>query len=324
MTEEGAVGVFVPRHPHDVGSTRMKRMSKHSVLSMAVATAAAIALSATAVSAAPGSAAAPPDATISGTVGENVSTTDGYDGRHLRYVGDPAPAGYAPWYQWGSPYILTTSPEAGPVSMTGTLDLSDMTQNGQVAVIGLHDADALRAGDRGDKAEVGIYVARRTNSYRIGVTDGDAGGGEFVQVFQDVPAASLVGGVVHIEFVVDGTADPAGCASDAGDVATADGCMTLTINGGPSLADSYGTIVPTDIPIETELGNGAHPGWYSAYPAGYGPNVGVDFDLVVSPIVPNEPTTANDCKKGGYAAFGFKNQGQCVSSVRANEKAGRE
>ncbi len=74
MTEEGAVGVFVPRHPHDVGSTRMKRMSKHSVLSMAVATAAAIALSATAVSAAPGSAAAPPDATISGTVGENVSS----------------------------------------------------------------------------------------------------------------------------------------------------------------------------------------------------------------------------------------------------------
>ena len=298
----------------------MKRMSNHSILSMAVATAAAIVVSATTMSATAKPAAAPPaTATISGTVGENVSTTDDYDGRHLRFVGDPAPAGYADYYQWGSPHVLTTSPEAAPVSMTGTLDLSDMTEKNQVAVIGLHDADALRAGDRGEKAEVGIYVARLSNGYRIGVTDGDAGGGEFVQVFQDIPVAS----VVQVEFTADGTADPAGCASDAGDVATADGCMTLSINGAPALTDSYGTIVPTDIPIETELGNGAHPGWYSAYPSGFGPNVGVDFDLVVSPIVPNKPAAAEDCKKGGYAAFGFTNQGQCVSSVRADEKAAR-
>ncbi len=169
-------------------------------------------------------AAPPPDATISGTVGENVSTTDHYDGRHLRYVGDPAPAGYGDYYQWGSPYILTTSPEVGPVTLTGTLDLSAMTQTNQVAVIGLHDADALRAGDRGDKAEVGIYVARRTESYRIGVTDGDTGGGEFVQVFRDIPVNSLDGGVVQVEFTVDGTADPASCASDPADVATMAAC----------------------------------------------------------------------------------------------------
>jgi len=53
--------------------------------------------------------------------------------RHLRYVGDPAPVGYNEYYQWGSPYILTTSPEVAPVTMTGTLNLSDMTQKGQVA-----------------------------------------------------------------------------------------------------------------------------------------------------------------------------------------------
>ncbi len=294
----------------------MKHLSRHSALSMAVLTASAIALSTTTATAAP-----PSEVTISGTVGENVSTTDAYDGRHLRYVGDPAPTGYSPWYQWGSPYILTTSPEDGPVSLTGTLDLADMTQKNQVAVIGLHDADALRAGDRGGKAEVGIYVARLTNSYRIGVTDGDAGGGEFVQVFQDIPVDSLEGGKVHVEFVADGTADPASCASDGADEATADGCMTLSIDGGAPLTDSYGTIVPTDIVIETELGNGAHPGWYSAYPEGYGPNVGVDFDLVVSPVVVLQPTSADDCKNGGYTAFDFRNQGQCIASVRANEKA---
>lgn len=32
-------------------------------------------------------------------------------------------------------------------------------------------------------------------------------------------------------------------------------------------------------------------------------------------------STKDDCKKGGYSAFGFKNQGQCVSSIEANEKA---
>lgn len=297
----------------------MKRMSKHSVLSMAVVTAAAITLSAAAATAAP-----PPEATITGTVGENVSTTDNYDGRHLRYVGDPAPVGYNEYYQWGSPHILTTSPEVARVTMTGTLNLSDMTQKGQVAVIGLHDADALRAGDRGEKAEVGIYVARLTDSYRIGLTDGDAGGGEFVQAFRDLPVASPGAGVVQVEFTVDGTANTADCASDTADIATADGCMTLVIDGGAPLTDSYGTIVPTDIPIETELENGAHPGWYSAYPSGFGPNVGVDYDLVVSPIVPNAPSTAEDCKNGGYQEYDFKNQGQCVSSIRANEKAGKK
>lgn len=295
----------------------MNRTSKSAVLGMALVTA-----TATAVTVAAANAAAPSEITISGTVGENVSTTDHYDGRHLRYVGDPAPSGYGVYYQWGSPHVLTASPEVGPVSMTGTLDLSDMTTEDQVAVIGLHDADALRAGDRGDKAEVGIYVARRTDGYRIGVTDGDAGRGEFVQVFQDVPAASLEDGVVRVEFTVDGTARPAGCASNPGDASTADGCMTLVVDGGTPLTDSYGTIVPTDIPIGTELGNGAHPGWYSAYPNGAGPNVGVDFDLVVSPTA--QPATADDCKNGGYATYGFKNQGQCVSSVKANEKAGKQ
>ena len=276
---------------------------------------------------APAAAAAdPPSATISGTAGENVSTTDEYDGRHLRYVGDRAPDGYSVWYQWGSPYVLTESPEDGPVTMAGTLDLSGMTADGQVAVIGLHDANALRAGDRGEKAEVGIYVAYDgddgDDGYTIGVTDGDAGGGEFVQSFTTLSGADLDDGAVDVEFVVDGTADPADCASDAADVTTADGCMTLTV-AGTTVTDSYGTIVPTDIDIETELAGGAHPGWYTAYGSGNGPNVGLEFDLTVTPVVLTAPRNADDCKDGGYEAFEVKNQGQCVASVRANGNAGR-
>jgi len=35
------------------------------------------------------------------------------------------------------------------------------------------------------------------------------------------------------------------------------------------------------------------------------------------------PTSKDDCKKGGFAAFGFDNQGQCVSSVTANSNSGK-
>jgi hypothetical protein len=27
------------------------------------------------------------------------------------------------------------------------------------------------------------------------------------------------------------------------------------------------------------------------------------------------PTTKEDCKNGGYAKYGFKNQGQCIKAV---------
>lgn len=33
------------------------------------------------------------------------------------------------------------------------------------------------------------------------------------------------------------------------------------------------------------------------------------------PPAPTDPTVADDCKKGGWADFGFRNQGQCVSFV---------
>ncbi|MGM0578062.1 MAG: hypothetical protein ACQEXJ_20225 [Myxococcota bacterium] len=252
-----------------------------------------------------------------------MSTNDNYDGRHLRFVGEPAPTGFSPWYQWGSPHVLTASPEDGPVTMAGMLDVSGMTANGQTVVIGLHDADSLRAGDRGEKAEVGIYVTYRDGSFVVGVTDGDAGGGEFIQAATTFAGSEVPDGVLDVTFVVDGRADPATCASDAADIPSADGCMTLTVNGR-TLADSYGTIVPTDIVVETELGGGAYPGWYSAYAAGDGPEVGVFFDLTVSPVVLDAPQTAADCRDGGFDAFGFENQGRCIASVRADDNAKRD
>lgn len=34
------------------------------------------------------------------------------------------------------------------------------------------------------------------------------------------------------------------------------------------------------------------------------------------------PTDKDDCKKGGFAAFDFANQGQCIASIQANDAAG--
>ena len=250
-------------------------------------------------------------ATISGSVGER--QTDGSSLR-LRYVGDPAPEGYDGNYQRGEA-ITVPSPEDAPVTMMGTLDLSGMSENGQTAVIGLHDAEALANGATGHKQEVGIYVTYRTGSdgyYDIGVTDGDAGGGEWVQSFQRVTVSDLPDGIVNVEFTVDGDADPATCASDSVDVTTADGCMSLTINGGAEISDSYGSIRPAG--VETELGNGAHPGWYAAWTT-TGPEIGVLYDLAISPVVQAPLESKDQCKDGGFAAYDFKNQGQCIASL---------
>ena len=278
--------------------------------------AAALALGFAATAMAPAAAEAP-SATITGSVGE--TTTDGSSLR-LRYVGDPAPAGYTGNYQRG-PSITTASPEETPVTMSGTLDVSGMTVNGQTAVLGLHDAAALANGETGHKQEAGIYVTYRTGSggyYDVGVTDGDAGGGEWVQSFKRIPVSEVPDGILDVEFVVDGTADPAGCASDTADFATADGCMTLTINDEYVVTDSYGTISPDGVDIE--LGNGAHPGWYAAYPAGAGPEIGVLYDLTISPAL-LAPLAKNQCKDGGFADYGFKNQGQCIASLQSNGHA---
>jgi hypothetical protein len=40
------------------------------------------------------------------------------------------------------------------------------------------------------------------------------------------------------------------------------------------------------------------------------------IDIVDAPALPTLPTSRNDCKHGGWAQLGFKNQGQCIRFVR--------
>ena len=53
-------------------------------------------------------------------------------------------------------------------------------------------------------------------------------------------------------------------------------------------------------------------------------NVGQwDFNILARFETAAEELTADDCKDGGFADHGFKNQGQCVASVKANANAGK-
>lgn len=267
--------------------------------------------------AAAGEAAADGTADVTGTIGVRVDDHGSYIA--MRYVGEPAPAGYDDSYQHGEPYIITASPEDGPVTITGTLDLTDL-EKGEHAAFGLYDADALRAGDSAHRSDNAFFVARIGDEYRIGVTDGNAGGGEVVQRFTDFAVDDLQQPIA-VEFVVDGTADPATCASHAADIATADGCLTLKVNGELVAEDSYGTLSP-DGASDVELANGAHPGWWAGgFPESEDDTgTGVDYQLDITPTVLAGPEA---CKDGAYAHFGFRNQGQCVASLRADDHAGQ-
>jgi len=46
-------------------------------------------------------------------------------------------------------------------------------------------------------------------------------------------------------------------------------------------------------------------------------------DQLLEFVTPAGPADKNDCKDGGFEAFGFANQGQCVASVQANAHAGK-
>jgi len=56
------------------------------------------------------------------------------------------------------------------------------------------------------------------------------------------------------------------------------------------------------------------PGDCSPFSGGVADNVG-SGDIVVRDAPPS-PTSKDQCKNGGFAAFGFRNQGQCVASVQ--------
>ncbi|MEX1207101.1 MAG: calcium-binding protein [Acidimicrobiia bacterium] len=245
----------------------------------------------------PAATAALGSAQITGTVGEIVDLDPaagpgfpGQEGYFLRYVGVPAPSGYSHDYQWADPYIETVSPEDAPVIFQGTLDLGTRVA-GQTSFIGLTDkaSHAAGFGGGGDAASTwtdgaSIYVSNHATdgSVKIGVSDGNAGGGEYVQVFHTLNLAYInaAGGVIDVTFVIDGTVDPTSC----GGLVTDAGCLTLIIDDLAPLTDSYGAKLAPGSAVP-EFSEGGHPGWDASHSGGGG----IGYDLNVSPILTADP-----------------------------------
>ncbi|OMQ16819.1 hypothetical protein A7K94_0200145 [Modestobacter sp. VKM Ac-2676] len=281
-------------------------MHRRLLLTTLVASLSLIGTAATASAAAADT--APGSAVFTGTVSEIVdpAAETGIPRRWMRHVGGPAPAGYSHGYQWGSPSITTT---AGGVTMTGTLDLVDAV-NGEFGLIGLLDTATLAAGERGHQEGSYIYVTMRGDDTAwIGLSDGRGARGEYVQRFHTIDLTAT-DRVLDVTFSIDPDADPAGCASSPDDVATAEGCLTLTIDDRPLLTDSYGSITNDAANGGEEFRDGGTAGWDGLASATTA--TGIDYDLSVTP---SSPRTKDDCKKGGWTTYGFLNQGQCVKSV---------
>ena len=219
-------------------------------------------------------------ASISGTTGATVDPVATNPQYYLRYTGDPAPAGSNHSFQWGTPVILTPSPEDGAVTFTGTIDVSDQVE-GSVSMIGLIDPDVLPAGSSGHQSGAYMYIFRRTaTEWRIGVTDGNAGG-EIVQTFITILDPDMpLDGVFDVVLTIDGTADGTTCPP-AGPVSAPAGCISLQVIGGTvntTLHDSYGDVRGTGSG-NPEFLNGGIPGWDDF------PGANVHYDLTISPVL---------------------------------------
>lgn len=276
-----------------------------------------VAVTGSPVAAAPSAGGTDDSSQFAGTVSDIVdpAAETGIPRRWMRHVGDPAPSGYSHGYQWGAP-SLTTPADAGVVTLEGTLDLIDATA-GDFGLIGLVDTATLAAGERGLNEGAYIYLSMSTADRAIvGLSDGRGAGGEYVQTFHTIDLTGT-DRVLDVTFEIDADAVPATCATAAADVATAEGCLTLQIDDLPLLTDSYGSITNDAANGGQEFIAGGTLGWDGLASATAA--TGIDYDFTVSPTVVLEPQSKADCKKGGWEAFGFRNQGQCVSSVAKNQ-----
>lgn len=203
-------------------------------------------------------AAAPTPVDITGTIGVNTDPGATAGTWYLRHTGNPAPAGFSHAYQQAWPRI-TCSPDTTPTTFTGTLNVANMSV-GDVAFIGLLDKGLMGTGNTGYMSGAYLYAFKNTASNIIvGPTDGNAGG-EIVQITTNVtiPADNIL----DVNLVIDGAGNPATCAN--GPVGNGVGCMGVTVEGLPTIWDSYGNVKSLNnatVYPHTEFEYGAYPGW---------------------------------------------------------------
>ena len=197
--------------------------------------------------------------TITGTVGVNNDPNATNGTWRLRQMGNPAPTGASHSQQWAQPQILCL-PETTPVAFAGTLDVTNMG-SGDVAMLGLLDKGLMAAGSSGYHSGAYFYLLKlNATTLRVAPTDGNLSG-EIYQIFVDV--AVPADNTLDVSFTIDGTADPATCASGALG-ASPQGCVRVQAESSPVISDSYGSVKTLNNAspyAHNEFANGAYPGW---------------------------------------------------------------
>lgn len=135
-----------------------------------------------------------------------------------------------------------------------------------------------------------------------------------------------IGATNNTNFVPQGNLDPANQIPGPGwyrlqhvFYEAAGGVLAVDMN----LVDDEGNIVftetrsnATDIINDTVGGN--RYSWFT-----FSTVEGLAVDNHRLAIVVALPADKDDCRNGGFADFGFENQGLCIASIQANERAGR-
>lgn len=139
--------------------------------------------------------------------------------------------------------------------------------------------------------------------------------------------AGEAGTPVEISFTFEITEGDARCDQGAPRVFVRSGDEVVFASGGQSSSTCPGDADPREGPVTvTGTVDGGDLG-----------HVGLVFDNVanrsvaeftrfsidgVELLVP-APTSKDDCKNGGWESYDFKNQGQCIASIVANDNAGK-
>jgi hypothetical protein len=221
---------------------------------------------------------------ITGQIGYVNSALGGeYPGYFLRYVGNPANADLYSFssvqYQRDNPSIITPA-ASDRITMKGTVDLSAQPV-GSAGFLGFLDHQVLAKGSSTPQRTAGyqsgayVYFSHpREDTWVIGPSDGNEGGGDLIQTEVSLTAAQLPPDkILDIELIIDSSADPLLCQKLKGAQPPGGaGCITLNISGlvgvAPvTLTDSYGIVKnnPVVYPLASYTHNefefGAVPGW---------------------------------------------------------------
>ncbi len=144
---------------------------------------------------------------------------------------------------------------------------------------------------------------------------------------EDYGVAGEAGTSVEIQFTFKVLEGDARCDQGAPRVFVRGGDEFVFASGGQDSADCPGEADPSAEPLtitgEVDGGDLGHVGLVFDNTVNRSLIEVTQFSIDGVEILVAGPTSKDDCKRGGFADFGFDNQGRCIASIQANANANR-